>query len=190
MTKKRVIAVAIISATLIILAFAVSNVHRTHEQRLLNDAFRPCDVANKDKSRPHFFDDIPCYQAALRIEPKNEFFKTQLAHQLTYAGRFDEARPLYQQLAAVPGPFQASAQRWLEPGMMQKMRDGVIQSRQILHDLQVVTTKDSQEEKAFLAQHAVVQNGTIVSMAEPYKTQWLQMREQHTKEQQALNSRL
>lgn len=175
---------------IVLLALGAYIVHYRHTQLLVQEALQPCDGVYSDRLHFHFSDGIPCYRNALRVDPGNNFLKITLANQLTYAGRFAEARPLYQKVAGVIGIYQSEARRKLAPGVMQQQMKEAIQSRQTLHDIQTMAVNHNHEEKLFLAQHAVVQDGTIVSMAEPYKTQWLQMREQHSKEEQALYSRL
>lgn len=160
-------------------------------KKLVSEALQPCaDAQKKDPLHFHFTDYIPCYQHALRIDPGSTSLKSHLADELTWAGRFTEAAQLYQQVARVPGPFQVPAQKALQPGVMKKMMLSAASSQQMLSDLQTMTAKHQAQERAFLSQHAVMQGGRIDSMAEPFKTEWLQMRSQHARDEQELSSRL
>ncbi len=180
-TRKR----SIVTALIVFLSLAVYGTYCMHRSQLINAASRNCS-----KSGPN--DDvnaalIPCLQQELKAAPGEQSLQYHLAVCLASLGRYDEARPLFEQVAHSFGVCTLPARRMLKSGEMEKMKAGADHSRQARRDFLAVTAKDQREEKAFLQQHAVVQNGVIVQMSDVDKTQWLQLRERHGKEQKALS---
>lgn len=182
-TKIIVIAAVVMTITLYV-------AHYAHTVGLINVALKPCTSARATTGNLDYTKDIPCYQSALRVDPGNNFLKIRLADELVYGGRFNEAKPLYQQVASVVGLYQSEAKRKLLPGEMQNQIKGIIHSRQVLHDLQALTALHQKKQKEFLNQHAVSGHGMIYSMNEPYKTQWLQMRSRDTQSEKILGPQL
>ena len=96
---------------------AYNNLNETEVRAALakdpNDAAAHSSLAGIDRERGDHAGEVAEYRQVLRVEPDNQDALLLLGGRLTRAGRIDEARPLYQKLAAGNGPYIGNARRWL-----------------------------------------------------------------------------
>lgn len=78
-----------------------------------NDPAAHSSLAQIDMLRHDYTGEVAEYRQVLRVEPDNQDALLLLGGRLTRAGRIDEAKPLYQKLAAGSGPYAGNARRWL-----------------------------------------------------------------------------
>lgn len=193
-TKFALVLVLVLSLTGCLYFYNV-NANENREQVAFANVFDACAKrVPQDRNYQMYLDpdNIPCYQKALKAghDKSSEFL---LASLLVKQGQYDEARPLYADIAG-SGVFgllfrqrrTAEARRQLQPGAMEEERVTMMRSDQARHDLQVVTAKDEQEEKDFLKSHATMNGMRITYMSEADKATWLQMRTEHDQEQKEL----
>ena len=96
---------------------AYNNLNETEVRAALaknpSDAAAHSSLAQIDRERGDHAGEVAEYRRVLRVEPDNQDALLLLGGRLTRAGRIDEARPLYQKLAADNGPYVDNARRWL-----------------------------------------------------------------------------
>lgn len=78
-----------------------------------NDAAAHSSLGHIEMMRGDHVAEVAEWQQVLRVEPGNEDALFLLGARLAHDGRADEARPLYQKLAAGNGPYANSARHWL-----------------------------------------------------------------------------
>lgn len=105
----------------------------------------------QDKTYVSFTDpaNIPCFQEALKAGP-DESFKYMLGALLVRQGRYDEARPIFVEIAH-PDAFgllfrrerTAAARRMLRPGAMQEAKAAMDCSTQAQRDLVALSKRNN-----------------------------------------------
>jgi len=98
-------------------SFAYSNPDETAVRAALaknpDDAAAHSSLAYIDMRRGNHAEEIAEWRQVLRVEPDNVDAALLLGGRLTQAGRIDEARPVFQKLAAGNSPYVESGRRWL-----------------------------------------------------------------------------
>ena len=178
-----------------VVLFGVLLADELHKQTAFFTAFHSCmKQAPQDKDYQPYLDpaNIPCYQASLRSS-HDQNFQPMLASLLVKQGRYAEARPIYVGMMHPSFLYQliarnrlAEARRMLRPGGMEAERAKMLRADQAQRDLVAVSLRNNQIEADFLKQHAVVENGMIISMSAENKAVWLKMRQQHSDQQMVL----
>ena len=78
-----------------------------------NDAAAHSSLAHLDMMRGDHAGEMAEWRQVLRLEPDNNDALLLLGGRLAQAKRAEEARPLYERLAAGSGPYASTARRWL-----------------------------------------------------------------------------
>jgi hypothetical protein len=178
-----------------ILYLCVLGVADLRNQMVFASTFDACAKHKpQDKNYQMYTDpaSIPCYQQALKAGP-DKGNESLFASLLVKQGRDDEARLVYEDVAH-PNALDfllhrtrtADANQMLAPGGFDKARVQMAHFDNVQHELQVVTTRNQQEEHDFLMQHAIVRHNQIMYMSEADKVVWNRMRRQHGDQQNAL----
>lgn len=112
-----VVPVVIWAATLAAQISAASNPNEAEVRATLardpNDAAAHSSLASIDEMRGDHAGEIAEFQQVLRIEPDNENALCLLGVRLSKEKRIEEARPLFQKLAAGDNAYSANARKWL-----------------------------------------------------------------------------
>ena len=182
MTKNTVkkILLGILAATIVAGGYVAYTAHKAMTDYKM---MRPCYlqvVAHPNEASAKFM--LPCYEIAAKYSPNNQQAQYELGCALVSAGRFDEARPIFEKLSHSWGSVASDSRQMLLPGAMQRQKEMEDQAQRNMQARQDLTAKNQAEEADFLRLHAVVHRGVIVKMSAEDKAVWRAMRDRHQKE--------
>ena len=173
------IVIAAIALLAIVTMLLVKHGHDLEQQkeRQANALMEPCLASDADPS----VSKIPCLQKIIRFYPKPDYVFL-LALELSMAGRYEESRKLFQQVADSNSVLAPTARLNLKPGAMQEARHFALINQKYDAILIPMSKKHNAKQRAFMQQHTVYHNGKP-ALDDAYKSELAEMQQQDNREE-------